>query len=320
MNALSRVAINSAEETGLAVSVFRINQYDNASTVEYPDDEDFTNIIGPKNATLAGNTTGTPVEGKPDGKITFDSGHYQYYLSNGWRSKVIALYPQFTDASWDNTEGTVSYTIDGKTDIMTTPWGEGYKNLSVNPAVSVQPALEFEHLLTQIRVQVYAIDETAANAWGDIESITVDDQPADAVITLPDVSTSNLSTLTTVAEEEDGEIDDLYLYVTTGGTDATAAVEKENIPLQKTDQEEEQAYANLGYCMFAPLTTTVDKPLELTVTTSVGGASKVYIKKEQTYAAGTAYIITLVLKAYAIEPSTVTIKDWDENDLGEIQI
>lgn len=321
---LTRAAINSSEDSDLAVSMFRIDH-------DEDDAIDIADLSAPADATLKGNTTGTAVEGKKNGCITFDTP--QYYLSDGRYSSVISLYPRIGASDWNAEKLAAGYTLDGSMDLMATAWGKGRKNVNLKPVASEQPALHFEHLLTQVKIRVFAEDASAITAWGNITAIKLDKQPVSAVVTLSDKVVSetagdNKVSLAMTSKEDGGTIGSLGFWITgEDGTDAAAAVESAEIPLRLTkeeleqDADAEQQYASLGYCIFAPATVAENEALEMTITTSTGGDTKVYVTKQQTYTAGTAYLITLVLKAYEIAPETVTIEDWeDETFDGEINI
>jgi len=306
MMAKSRAAgvIEPATDTDLAVSVFRVDKGASA----YP--SDLTTAEGPLSADLEGNTTDTDT----DAKINFSEADMQYYLSDGTPSKVLAVHPG--PLSWTTSTGIVTYIIDGKTDIMVTKWGEGYKNVAANPAVAVQPTgMEFAHLLTQVHVRVYANDATARNFWGDIKSISVRGRAPSANVTLPAATEATLPTLTA-----SGTATALSLFKADG--DAAPTIAAANIPLKADVDDDSEVPVTFGYCMFAPVTTAAALPLTIvTEKNSVETSTDIVVATEQTYDAETAYTITLVLTAQAIVPESVTIREWTKDEsIGDIEI
>ena len=80
-----------------------------------------------------------------------------------------ALHPQtgwYVSGTSGSTDYKASFTFNGSQDVMFAPQTTGkYKDHN--------PELEFKHLLTYIRLSVYAEIEEVSNAWGDITSIKI---------------------------------------------------------------------------------------------------------------------------------------------------
>lgn len=80
-----------------------------------------------------------------------------------------ALHPQtgwYVSGTSGSTDYKASFTFNGSQDVMFAPQTTGkYKDHN--------PELEFKHLLTYIRLSVYAENEEVSNAWGDITSIKI---------------------------------------------------------------------------------------------------------------------------------------------------
>jgi len=314
MTVKSRAAgvIEPDAATDIAVSVFRVDKGASA----YP--SDLTTATDPLDADLQGNTTGTGT----DAKINFALANMQYYLSDGTPSKVLAVHPAITSDSWTAGSGAVTYTIDGKTDIMVTKWGEGYKNVAVNPAVAVQPTgMEFAHLLTQVHVRVYAEDATARDFWGSVKSISIRGREQSATVTVPAATETAFPALTA-----SGTATALPLFKADG--DVTSVIAPASIPLMNeldydnAEEADRVLPVTVGYCMFAPVTTAAALPLTIvTEKESVETITDIVVATEQKYNAETAYTVTLVLTAQAIVPESVTIREWTKDEsIDDIKI
>ena len=102
----------------------------------------------------------------------FQSGSAQlingaYYNKNYPEKEVYfaALHPQTGWAISDNVTATL--TFDGSDDVMFAPVVTGkYKN-------STFPKLQFNHLLTWLKVEIVAESEEVANAWGPLQTMTI---------------------------------------------------------------------------------------------------------------------------------------------------
>jgi hypothetical protein len=245
-----------------------------------------------------------PIAVAADGKVTITPD--QYYLPNGYKTALLGVYPAATVAggsgigTWLDSGPTVTYTIDGKTDIMASAFVAGDKTSSP------QPQLEFKHLLTQIVVYVYASSQKALDSWGDVNSIQVVGREKTCIVTLPTPG----ATGTVTTGFSTGNTGDLFLYEI-DGDDASLATA--NIPYTG----EKTSAVLFGYCMFPPVTTTDDLTLRVkTVNSHADGETTTL--EDKTFAAGSAYKITLKLDLNKIE-ATATIAPWtDGNTLGDI--
>jgi hypothetical protein len=250
--------------------------------------------------TYPGNYTGIealPIAVAADGKVTITPD--QYYLPNGYKTALLGVYP--AASTWDASTAKVTYTdgIDGKTDIMASAFVAGDKTSSP------QPTLQFEHLLTQIVVYVYASSQKALDDWGNVNSIQVVGREKTCIVTLPAPGATG-----TVTTDFSDTATDLSLYKS---DDSAASLETTSIP---TDGIKTNAVL-FGYCMFPPVTTADDLTLKVkTVNSHADGETTTL--EEKTFAAGSAYKITLKLDLNKIE-ATATIAPWtDGNTLGDI--
>jgi hypothetical protein len=199
----------------------------------------------------------------------------QYYLVDGTRyTKFIAVYPRVDDAQYAPDAGTVDYTIDGETDIMTGTLVEGNK---LEPV----PAMAFTHKLTQVKVKVKAVgtdaERTALDAaWGKVIGITLTGKAVTAVVTLPNPN----SGVTSIAAKTEPAPTALALI-------KDAAVGN---GLSLSD-----AAADFGYAMFLPVTT--EAPLQLNITTETTGTTPKQVSTSpQTFDEGNIYTITIEFK------------------------
>ena len=329
MSAVSRAAISPSDSTNRAISVFRVDQVDDDSDgiPAYPA---ISTFVAPKDAILDGRTV---ADAAVNATISFDPAT-QYYLANGWKTSVLAVHPQLPSNSgaWDASKNELTYTIDGKTDIMVTKWGEGYKDLTKVPAVAVQPqAMSFEHLLAQVRVRVFAQNLEARDYWGDIQSVTVTGRETDCTLTLPAIGAGAGSDKVTLAATSDDGAFPMRTIGTTGddkGKDITGTLAATAIPYRNAADDGAATKADavlLGHAMIVPVgeegsevalpLTIVSKKDENTaaVTTYVTVPAAVY-------AAGNAYNVVLKLSAMEIIPQKVTITEWVEQEDVEVGI
>ncbi|WP_321480704.1 fimbrillin family protein [uncultured Bacteroides sp.] len=141
-------------------------------------------------------------------------------------------------------------------------------------------ALTFAHQLTQIQIKAYAEDDDALNLWGDITAaIKIKSQPSVCKITLP-------STVTFPESNAEVSMSETSATLAVGSTSAVSC----------------------GYAMIPPAT-----GLSIDVTTVKGGTQTVALPS-QAYAAGTAYVISLLFKSTGISP-TATITDWSSTTI-----
>jgi hypothetical protein len=220
----------------------------------------------------------------------------QYYLNGGNSSKFIALYPAGT---YNSSDGTFEYSIDGTTDIIASQAVEGSKG---SPILTT---MAFEHLLTQVKVSVKAggsnAEEVAAK-WGKVKSISIKDKKVTAKVTLP---SPNGTAVVKASIAESGTKEDLPLHIThTGGTGG--------MPIPTTGTS-----VYYGYAMFVP--PVVEGGLTLTLQTENYSLEKA--TNIMAFGAGQAYSIDINFTLTEIEISTkgdvkgATLEPWGE--LGE---
>ncbi len=89
------------------------------------------------------------------------------YPTDNTNVYCVGLYPK---DGWETTDGqVVTHPIDGQSDLMFAAEKSGTWNVHFD-------ALEYNHLLTWIKIAVCATSHHTAEAWGDIEQITITGQ------------------------------------------------------------------------------------------------------------------------------------------------
>lgn len=138
--------------------------------------------------------------------VFFQSGSNQLlrdglvYPANDATVYFIGLHP---NTGWSaNTNGTsntsTSYTFDGKTDLLYAPEVSGNLSASVATPTPTQPQLHFFHLLTWLRVKVFAEDASVASSWGKLTNLKLTGQQKTLSIDLssvPDISSGVFATM-----------------------------------------------------------------------------------------------------------------------------
>lgn len=251
------------------------------------------------NATLAECTANQGTDEDPDyfTPITFDPKEYYSVGRDNTKNKsrLIGWYPRATPAA-----GVVTIAVDGETDVMVSNEVEGNK---VAPCGKVS----FQHVLTQLKVNAYALDEAAKTKWGAIESIglkTADDGSQgkfheNCVITLPTAVTTGTPATATVTKDSETTTgpalamkniaDDTDLH-TTDDTAAGGLV----LPLATLDADKNVEKTNArpcGYAMFTPF--AANEQITLEIVTTNGGTQHVLVDWKNGYEAGKAYTLTL---------------------------
>lgn len=355
----TRAIINAVHDT-LSLSILRLDAKD--ATPTYPDYKDGTLLKAVLAAAATADADKTSTTGiafkKDDGKTN----ERQNYLANGYKTKLIAWYPQVSDApadavTFNTADGTVSFKVDGESDIMLSDEKAGSKangdlfsgnkdtSGNADAATDKTKVLAFAHLLTQIKVSAYAVDTDAQTAWGKITGIKLKDQGGKTCkITLPGTAAgsitftapSTLEPMTLVKKKaaDDAEIEGDTAgseYSTTNGlTIPTATVDTDGAITKKNDTP-------CGYAMFEPLLPpsdgsktkltllvstekATDWEVDLSLPTNGGTSGDGFLK-------GVAYTIVLRFTAKAITPSG-QITDWvdhewptgDDDFKGEIEL
>lgn len=149
------------------------------------------------------------------------------YPANNAPVYFVGLYP---NAGWeDRHDGTsntsTSFTFDGSKDLLYAPQVSGTLSLSEATPTPTQPHLHFFHLLTHLRVKVYAEDESVASSWGKLTDMKLTSQQNSLRIDLssvPDISSGNFTTMQSEVESKvsfSGATEDLPFFA--AGTDYT---------------------------------------------------------------------------------------------------
>jgi len=286
-------AVVNAEHGELPISILRRDQ--SGDPLTYPAYKDGTVL----SAKLAASSSSDFVSG-----ITFDV--TQYYLPDAAKkTKLIGWHPQNTPdsetdkkVSFSTTDGTVSFEVDGASDIMLSTEPEGGKADADKFNTDEAKQLKFSHLLTQVQIKAYAADETAKTKWGKIKSVKLKDEGGKTCkVTLAE---NNASTESFVAP--------------TTATDLTLA--------QETAGEVELGVGSAnavkcGYAMFQPTASGAATPLTLLVETENGGTSTVAINSDKvaSFDKGKAYTLTLKLTVTGFDLKG-QITDWENHSWG----
>lgn len=339
-------AIINAVHKALPLSVLRLDAKDAAPT--YPDYKDGTLLKAElAEATTADadktSTTGITFK-KADGTTT----ERQNYLTSGYKTKLIAWYPQVSDAPADavtfsTTDGSVTFKVDGASDIMLSDEKVGSKangdlfsgnkdtSGNADAATDKTKVLAFAHLLTQIKVSAYAVDTDAQTAWGKITEIKLKDQGGKTCkITLPGTAANSIaftapSTLEPMTLVKKKVADDTQIEGDTAGSEYS----KTNgltIPVATTDASGAITAKNdtqCGYAMFEPLLPADDgstTKLTLLVSTEKATDWEVDLSLPKNGGASgdgflksVAYTIVLRFTAKEITPSG-QITDWVDHE------
>lgn len=122
-----------------------------------------------------------------DGLRDIEFGAFQAFPSADGIVNYIAWYPQSaTYSNHDVGRTTVTFTVDGSTDILYSDVASGNRRTGFN-------TMTFRHALVKYSVMVYGTEETAgsvAGTWGQIQSVTFKGMPNSCVLSLPENSTS----------------------------------------------------------------------------------------------------------------------------------
>lgn len=274
----SKAVIGSDYAGTLAVAFARLDQGMDGTWPAY------SAAAAPLNATLAA--------GSGSRAIAFSTA--QYYLSRNTNNntKLVGWYPQGT---WS--AGSVSFTIDGETDIMLTQELTGNKT-DGSRFGQTDKVFTFAHKLTRLNVKAYAADDAAAAAWGQIETggIVLKKQTQACAVALPATVSFGSGSA------------DLTLLAKTAADDTPITY-----PLSLPAGAENAA--ECGYAMIRPV--DAGSSVTLAVTTSAGGTYEVPVTLAEGFKEGYAYDVTLKFTATRIEP-TATIGAWEDG--GDVEV
>ncbi|WP_459187388.1 fimbrillin family protein [Parabacteroides sp. APC149_11_2_Y6] len=267
----TRGVINEDYAKQLDVSFARIDQTGATSWPAY------TGIATPLAATRAG--------GAGQQNISFTKKQFYQNGETDNGTKLIGWYPN-TDTY---TNGTVAFDISkGTVDVMLTPEVTGNK-AETEQFGKDGHTFTFNHLLTQVTVKAFASVDGTAAMWGKVTSVKVKGQPTTCTVTLPgQTPTAWGSTAHLLLKNPENDTD--MATVDLNGSSDTSPV-------------------TLGYAMFKPTTTP---SLTLEVITEKGGTRDVTVTlpgNTGTFAAGTAYTVTLNFKSTEVVP-TASISAW----------
>jgi hypothetical protein len=122
------------------------------------------------------------------------------YPPNNADVYFIGLYP---NAGWeDKHDGSsnisTSFTFNGSNDVLYAPQVSGNLSASVALPTPTKPQLHFFHLLTYLRVKVFAEDASVASSWGKLTNLKLMSQQKSLTIDLrrvPDISSGDFATM-----------------------------------------------------------------------------------------------------------------------------
>lgn len=268
----TRGVINEDYAKPLDVSFARIDQLTGGSWPAY--------------TTVASSLAATRTGGAGQQGITFTKQQFYQNSEADNGTKLIGWYPN----TGTYTNGAVAFDISkGTVDVMLTPEVTGNKAETEQFGTSDR-TFTFNHLLTQVTVKAFASVDGTAAMWGKVTSVKVKGQPTTCTVTLPEQTP------------------------TAWGTTAPLLLKNPDTDLDMTAADlngvtTEARSVTLGYAMFKPTTTP---SLTLEVTTEKGGTRDVTVTlpgNTGTFAAGTAYTVTLNFKSTEVVP-TASISAW----------
>lgn len=267
----TRGVINEDYAKPLDVSFARIDQLTGGSWPAY--------------TTVASSLAATRTGGVGQQGITFTKQQFYQNSEADNGTKLIGWYPN----TGTYTNGTVAFDISkGTVDVMLTREVTGDK-AETEQFGKDGHTFTFNHLLTQVTVKAYASVDGTAAMWGNVTSVKVKDQPTTCTVTLPEQTPTAWGTTA-----------HLLLKNLTDDSDMTAA---------NLNDVKEANPVTLGYAMFQPTTANT---LTLEVITEKGGTRDVTVTlpgNTGTFAAGTAYTVTLNFKSTEVVP-TASISAW----------
>lgn len=229
-----------------------------------------------------------------------------YYPSNKSQMYFVGLYPYSDDGNADNdwalvteTVNKAEYIFDGKTDVMFAP------EVSNGIETSAKyPVLQFQHLLTWLRIQVYASTEENISTWGKITSIK---------LVSKDKVTVNLADNTATFSEDT----QLPTYLTDTDTPCTGQA----IELTTTPTE-------IAYVLCAPVTaTTANDEYELILSTENRSDISVSVNLRAAnntnfyeYTAGHQFTVTLKFVEGDNILTTAQITPWSNGGYSTVSV
>ncbi|RHJ91681.1 fimbrillin family protein [Parabacteroides bouchesdurhonensis] len=228
----------------------------------------------------------------------------QLYKDNGGNTRLQGFYPASDGCVTNATDGTVTFTVDGATDIMATP-------LLTGNTYSPVTTCTFQHLLTQLQFVCYS--DKAADKWGSVVKIEITGVHATqrlalatGEVALADVLADEALVSLTVNDFSDVPIETVADIDTDGLPDA-------------------QGYVLLPV---SPVNGTKESPLQLRITTTKDGrgnaqetVSNVSLSIDGGVKAGVKHVISLCFsEGNRIEAVSVGVKEWADQEQGEIPV
>ena len=148
----------------------------------------------------------------------------QYYKNRTDEVGFVGWYPRtgWEGTSAVDTDGKMTYTIDGETDVMVSDFVKGSFGTGI-------PALTFRHALCMYKVYAYYVDEEAKTEWGNLTQVTFRNLPEQLFVQWPEDITSEKATFSYTPEPKGGES---YTPVELLDTDTSL-----ELPVGTTDSE-----------------------------------------------------------------------------------
>lgn len=240
----------------------------------------------------------------------------EYYQTDGEATKLIGWYPPVGNGStWAVNIGvaTVEFPIDGQTDVLMSDLVEG----SIGTPFDTGNPLTFSHLLTRIRIRVYAFESDVTGHYGGIKSITVKSQST-CTATLPAVNDATNTKPTTAFS---GTIIDCPLVRKDPDTGADISYGEEmSFAIPLTDKDEVKNNESIGLVGYAIIAPTQEITFEIvTEKKTINACINVSLTNfVDAFAAGKSY--SLALQFAVNVPVTVTLGQQDWVDGGNIII
>lgn len=134
-------------------------------------------------------TMGTPsTDGNWLREIKFNT--TQFYKSKDGDLGFAGWYPRSDNANWEKTDGkvissssTMTYNIDGKTDVMVSDFSRGNFQTGL-------PHLTFSHALCMYKIYAYAVDDNCVKEWDKLTQVTLSNLHSKLKVQLPSTFTA----------------------------------------------------------------------------------------------------------------------------------
>ncbi|WP_102408929.1 fimbrillin family protein [Parabacteroides bouchesdurhonensis] len=229
----------------------------------------------------------------------------QLYKDNGGNTRLQGFYPAAgEDVTKDAFGGTVTFTVDGATDIMATP-------LLTGNTYSPVTTCTFQHLLTQLQFVCYS--DKAADKWGSVVKIEITGVHATQRLALATEALA-LADVSAVGDEKTLTVNDFS-----------------DVPIETVADMDTQGLPDAqGYVLLPvlPVNGTKESPLHLQITTTKDGegnvqetVSKVSLSIDGGVKAGVKHVISLCFsEGNRIEAVSVGVKEWADQEQGEIPV